>query len=92
LTYFSAYIKQLMQINKLLCIIHKLRKVVYNKTTSGDTNFVSANLRINIKAHWFEKAIFNKLKNKSIQTSPKSWTLMKARSRTIVGAYNYFGY
>ena len=31
LVYFLAYTKQLMQINKFLCAIHKLVKVVYEK-------------------------------------------------------------
>jgi len=31
LTYFRAYVKQLMQINKHECIIYKLVKVVYEK-------------------------------------------------------------
>jgi len=33
-----------MQINKLLCIIHMLVKVVYEKTTYEDTILVSENL------------------------------------------------
>jgi len=33
-----------MQINKLLYTIHKLVKVVYEKTTYEDTIFVSENL------------------------------------------------
>jgi len=33
-----------MQINKLLCIIHKLVKVVYEKTAYEDTIFVSENI------------------------------------------------
>jgi len=40
----------LMQINKLICIIHKLVKVVYGKTAYEDAVFVSENLRIGIKA------------------------------------------
>jgi len=39
--------------HKLLCIIHKLVKVVYKKTTYEDIIFVSKNLRINIKAYLF---------------------------------------
>jgi len=34
-------------------IIHKLVKVVYEKTANEDTIFVSENLRINIKAYLF---------------------------------------
>jgi len=41
---FWAYAKQLMQINKLLCTIHKLVKVVYEKTPYEDTISVSENL------------------------------------------------
>jgi len=41
-----------MQINKLLCIIHKLVKLVYEKTCE-DTIFVSKNIWINIKAYLF---------------------------------------
>jgi len=41
---FWAYAKQLVQINKLLCIIHKHVNVVYEKTTCEDTIFVSENL------------------------------------------------
>ena len=33
-----------MQINKLLCIIHKLVKVVYEKAIYEDTIFISDNL------------------------------------------------
>jgi len=61
-----------MQINDLLCIIHKLIKVVYEKTTYEDTIFTSENLRINIKAYFFALAISHKLKNKPIQTGPWS--------------------
>jgi len=43
LAYFWAYAKQLTQIIKLLCIIQKLVKVVYEKTAYEDTNFVSEN-------------------------------------------------
>jgi len=46
-------IKQLMQINKLLWYVHKLVKVVYEKTTYEDTIFVSENLWINIRAYLF---------------------------------------
>jgi len=42
-----------MQIYKLLCIIHKLVKVVYEKRAYEDTIFVSENLRINMKAYLF---------------------------------------
>jgi len=61
-----------MQINELLCIIHKLIKVVYEKTAYEDTIFISKNLWINIKAYLFALAIFHKLKNKPIQTGPRS--------------------
>ena len=43
MAYFWAYAKQLTQIIKLLCIIQKLVKVVYEKTAYEDTNFVSEN-------------------------------------------------
>jgi len=42
-----------MQINNLLCIIHKLVKVVYEKATYEYTIFVSENLWIFIKAYLF---------------------------------------
>jgi len=42
-----------MQKNKLLFIIHKLVKVVYQQTTYEDTIFVRENLWINIKAYLF---------------------------------------
>jgi len=42
-----------MQKNKLLFNIHKLVKVVYEKTTYEDTIFVNENLWINIKAYLF---------------------------------------
>jgi len=48
-----AYAKQLMQINKLLCIIHKFVKVLMKKKTYEDSTFVSENLRIEIKAYLF---------------------------------------
>lgn len=70
LAYFRAYVKQLMHINKLLCIIYKLVKLVYEKTTYEDAIFVSKNLKINIKPYLFAKAIFHKLKISSIQTRP----------------------
>jgi len=44
LAYFLAYAKQHMQINKLVCIIHKLEKVLYKKTAYEDTILVSENL------------------------------------------------
>jgi hypothetical protein len=44
---------ELMQINKLLCIIHNHVKVVYQKTAYEDTIFGSENLWINIKAYLF---------------------------------------
>jgi hypothetical protein len=44
LAYFLAYPEQLMKINKLLCIIHKLVKIVYEKTAYENTIFVSENL------------------------------------------------
>jgi hypothetical protein len=50
---FWVYAKQLMQINKLLCMIHKLVKVVYEKNSYEDTIFVSENLWNNIKAYLF---------------------------------------
>jgi len=53
LAYFLAYVKQIMQINKLLCITHKLVKVVYEKIAYENTIFVNENLRINIKAYLF---------------------------------------
>lgn len=56
-----------MQINKLLCIIRKLLKVVYEKTTYEDIVFVSENLGTNINLIYLHK-----LKNKLIQTAPKS--------------------
>jgi len=43
LAYFLAYAKQLTQIIKLLCIIQKLVKVVYEKTAYEDTIIVSEN-------------------------------------------------
>jgi len=61
----------LMQINKLLCIIHKFVKVVYEKAAQEETIFVSENLWINIKADLFAWAIFHKLKNNPIQTGTK---------------------
>ena len=42
-----------MQKNKLLFIIHKLVKVVYQQRTYEDTIFVSENLLTNIKAYLF---------------------------------------
>jgi len=42
-----------MQINKLLCIIHKFVKVLMKKKTYEDSTFVSENLRIEIKAYLF---------------------------------------
>jgi len=60
----SAYAKHLMQINKLLSIIHMLVKVVYEKIAYEDTNFNSEYLRINIK----KLGCLHKLKNKLIQT------------------------
>jgi hypothetical protein len=53
LSLFWAYAEQLMQINKLLFIIHELVKVVYEKTTYEDKAFVSENLWINIKTYLF---------------------------------------
>ena len=50
-----------MQINKLLCITHKLVKVVYEKTGYEDVIFVSENLWINRKTYFFAQAIFHKL-------------------------------
>jgi len=61
-----------MQINNLLCIIHKLVKVVYEQSTYEAIILVGENLRINIKAYLFAWAIFHKLKNKPIQTGPMS--------------------
>jgi len=45
---------ELMQIIKLLFIIHELLKVVYEKTTYEDKVFVSENLWIHIKVYLFE--------------------------------------
>jgi len=42
-----------MQIYKLLCIVHKLVNVVYEKTTYEDTIFVNDNLWIIIQAYLF---------------------------------------
>jgi len=56
-----------MQINKLLCIIHNLVKVVYGKTAYEDTIFIGENLWINIKL-----ICLRKLKNKPIQMGPKN--------------------
>jgi hypothetical protein len=55
ITYFWVYAKQLMQINKLLCIIHKLVKIVYKKTAFEDIIFASEteNLWISIKVSLF---------------------------------------
>jgi hypothetical protein len=61
-----------MQINKLLCIIHTFVKVVCEKIAFEDIIFVSENLRINIKTCLFAETIFHKLKNKLIQTGPKT--------------------
>jgi len=44
-----------MQINKLLCIIHKLVKVVYKKTAYKDTIFDNENLWININIYLFNE-------------------------------------
>lgn len=41
--YFSAYEKQFMQTNKLLCIFLKLVKVVYEKIIYEDIIYVSEN-------------------------------------------------
>ena len=43
LTYFRAYEKRFMQINKFLCIMFWLVKV-YEKTTYEDTIFINENL------------------------------------------------
>jgi len=43
-TLFWTYAKQLMQINKFLCIIHKFINVVYDKTVCEDAIFASENL------------------------------------------------
>jgi len=51
-----------MQIDNLLCTIHKFVKVVYEKTAYEYTIFISENLLINIKLIYL-----NKLKNKPIQ-------------------------
>jgi hypothetical protein len=50
---FWAHAKQLMQINKLLCIVHKVVNVVYEKTAYANTIFASENLWININAYLF---------------------------------------
>jgi len=42
-----------MQINKLLCIIHKFLNIVYEKTVYKYTISVSENLKINIKTYLF---------------------------------------
>jgi hypothetical protein len=39
ITYFRAYAKKLMQINKFLYIIHKLVGIVYEMATYEDTIF-----------------------------------------------------
>jgi len=44
LAYFRAYTNELIQINKLLCIIYKFFKVFYKKTVYEDTLFVSESL------------------------------------------------
>jgi len=44
LAYFRAYIKQLMQINKFLCIIYKFLRLFYEKTVYEDTIFASESL------------------------------------------------
>jgi hypothetical protein len=54
LTYFWVCVKQLMQINKLVCsIIIKFFNVVYEKTTYKDATFVNKNTWINIEVYLF---------------------------------------
>jgi len=60
-----------MQIIKLICIIHKLVNVVYEKIVYEDITFVNENLYIIVKACLFAQAIFHKIINISIQTDPK---------------------
>jgi len=49
------YLKQLIQINKLIYIIHKFAKVDYEKTAYEDAILGSENLSINIKACLFSQ-------------------------------------
>jgi len=42
-----------MQINKLLCVVHKFVKVVYENTAYEDTIFIIENLWINTKTYLF---------------------------------------
>jgi len=51
LAFFLAYANKLMQINQLLCILHELVKVAYEKSSYENTIFVGDNLRINMKAY-----------------------------------------
>jgi hypothetical protein len=44
LTYFLIYAKQLIQINKLLCIIYKFVKIFYEIIAHEDSIFISENL------------------------------------------------
>jgi len=50
---FLTYVKQLMQINKLLYIIHEFVNVVYEKTVHEDAIIVNENLKSNIKTNLF---------------------------------------